>query len=553
MMLLKTFLAFTTSICLCGLFFTSCQNKSVLNNDRVFTLYNIDLESDIPFTDPVAREIKKQTGVSLEIHHPKSLSLQAQKLFLSQEITDDLIFAKDRITTFIEKGDIVALDDYVDKKGNHLNLIELYGENFKKLYGKNLSHLRYDDGHIYTFGTYGINQSVKNPSGTFQLQVAVLKELGYPKIETLDELEAAIKVYMEKYPEINGEKTIGLSLITDDFRWYIGLSNPASMILGFRDDGQWIVDQKTLKAEYKFLHPDMSTLFRWLNKLNAEGILDKESFVQSEDIWKSKIESGRVLAISYSNWQYEEIEHRLAAKGMDERTYACLPVAKSHDIKNPELSDTGYTGNWGIAISKKCKDIIGAFQFLDYMCSEEAQILTNWGIKDKNYFIKDGKRVISASDQKLKDSGQNYASLTGIELYTYPFPQAGNGAKDHNGDFIVPSYSFFPNKAQAAALKAYNIDSWEGLFPKSSELPSSEYGQLWLYKIPDETSRVLSIADAFVKDALINCITCPPEDFDEYWNVIVNKCLELGMDKQGEIMTKLIQQKVKLWQAQPAL
>ena len=89
MILLKSFLAFTTSICLYGLFFTSCQNKSVLNNDRVFTLYNIDLESDIPFSDPVAREIKKQTGVSLEIHHPKSLSLQAQKLFLSQEIKDE--------------------------------------------------------------------------------------------------------------------------------------------------------------------------------------------------------------------------------------------------------------------------------------------------------------------------------------------------------------------------------------------------------------------------------------------------------------------------------
>ena len=536
----------------------SCKQEAILppprminKEEKVFSFYNIDLEDDYSFQDPVAREITRQTGVKLLIHHPKSLSLQAQKLVLSEGISDDLIFAKDRITAFIEKGDIVALDDYIDKDGKHINLIEQYGENFRKLYGKNLSHLKYDDGHIYTFGAYGINQKTKNPSGTIQLQLAVLKELGYPKIETLDEVEAALKVYMEKYPTINGEKTIGLSLLTDDFHWYIGLSNPASLVLGFRDDGQWIVDQKTLKAQYKFLHSEMSTYFRWLNKLYAQGILDKESFVQSEDVWKAKIMSGCVLGISYSNWKYEDIEKVLISNGMEERSYACLPVTASHSIKNPELADTGYTGNWGIAISKKCKDVIGAFQFLDYMCSEEAQILVNWGIKDVNYRIENGKRVISAKDRRIQDSAQKYEKLTGVQLYTYPFPQAGTGALDVNGDFIVPqSTEKVPNKAQKAFFDAYSIDSYEDLFPKAEELPCSEYGQLWLYKVSDETLRVLSIADTFVKEALIQCVTCPIEEFDKNYELIVKKCLELGMDKQGEIMSDLIQQKIKLWNTQ---
>ena len=127
-----------------------------------------------------------------------------------------------------------------------------------------------------------------------QLQHAVLKELGYPQIKTLEDYENALRAYMKKYPTINGQKTIGLSLLIDTWQWYIDLSNPGNYTIGYPDDGQWIVDSN-LNARYKFLDPEIFQYYKWLNKLNAEGLLDPESFTQKEDVWKSKIASGRVL------------------------------------------------------------------------------------------------------------------------------------------------------------------------------------------------------------------------------------------------------------------
>ena len=49
-----------------------------------------------------------------------------------------------------------------------------------------------------------------------QIQNAVLKDLGYPEIKTLKDYENAIRTYKEKYPEINGQKTIGMSLMAGD-------------------------------------------------------------------------------------------------------------------------------------------------------------------------------------------------------------------------------------------------------------------------------------------------------------------------------------------------
>ena len=69
-----------------------------------------------------------------------------------------------------------------------------------------------EDPHIYSVGTYDIKEQILETSGTMQLQHAVLKELGYPKITTLDEYADAIRKYMAAHPQINGQKTIGLSL-----------------------------------------------------------------------------------------------------------------------------------------------------------------------------------------------------------------------------------------------------------------------------------------------------------------------------------------------------
>ena len=528
---------------------TGCAKKeteqtSSANKPITFTFFTNDATEDMPFTDPVAQEITKHTGVTLEVDHPVAGDTQTIPLMLASGDYPDLIYAKGDLTKLVNAGAIIPLDDYIEK----------YGKNMKKLYGDQLVRLRNssEDPHIYSVGTYGVHDAAYETAGTMQLQHAVLKELGYPKIQTLDDYEKAIKTYIGKYPEINGRKTIGLSLLVDTWQWYIDLSNPGGFVIGYPDNGQWIVDQKTYKAEYKFLDPNISQFYKWLNKMNAEGLLDPESFTQKEDVWKAKISSGRVLGLAYPNWGYGEARSTLISNGTPERTYAYLPIVADTKYKCPSLYDVGYSGGWGISISTKCKDPVRAFKFLDWMCSDEAQVLVNWGIKDINYKIIDGKRVVPEDEMQRANSDPDYAKKTGVGRWIYPFPEAGTAAVDANGESISRNSREYVIKnylpVEKETLAAYGAKMWIDLFPSPKQLGgTSKFGAVWQYTLPPDINEKVTAADDYVKTALSQVVICKPEEFDAKWAELQQKLKDMGMEKVGEQVSELIHAKMVLW------
>jgi len=543
----KTFLLFTTVIVTmallagCGKGGGSTKTTAGTKTPITFTFFNQDATEDMDFTDPVAVEITKATGVTLKIDHPVSGDTQAIPLMLASGEYPDLIFAKGDLSKLINAGVIVALDDYIEKRGQHM----------KEAYGDQLVRLRNstEDPKIYHMGTYDIKTAIWATDGTAQLQHAVLKELGYPKMNTLDDYEKAIKAYLAKYPTLYGQKTIGLSILSDTWQWYIDVSNPSGYMIGYPDDGQWIVDQTTMQAQYKFLHPDAKLFYKWLNRMNAEGILDPESFTQKEDVWRAKIASGRVLGIMYPGWGYGESRTALISEGKPERTYAYLPIVADERFKNPSLKDYGFGGGWGIAITTACKDPERAFEFLDWMCSEEAQILVNWGIKDKNYEVRNGKRVFL--DNAKMETDTNYGQKYGVGRWIHPFPRRGAGAKDSNGDWITRDSPetiverYLP--VEKETLAAYGVNMWIDLFPSTESLGISKHGQAWQYALPPDLDAKTQEADNYIKTALANLTLGKPENFEASWTKIQQDLKNMGIEEANKALTQLIQDKMKLW------
>jgi putative aldouronate transport system substrate-binding protein len=522
---------------------TSSKTTAGTKTPITFTFFTVDATEDMPFTDPVAKKITELTGVTLKVDRPVAGDQQAIPLMIASGQYPDLIYAKGDLTLLIEAGAVIPLDDLIAKRGKYI----------KELYGDQIVRLRNSvkDPHIYTVGTYGVKNGIWDTDGCMQIQHAVLKELGYPKIETLDDYANALRAYMKKYPTINGQKTIGLSLLIDTWQWYIDLSNPGNYVIGFPDDGQWIVDQKTLDAQYKFLHPEMYRYYKWLNQLYHEGLLDPESFTQKEDVWKAKIASGRVLGIAYPRWGYGDARTSLIQQGMPERTYAYLPIVADKKYKSPMLKDYGFSGGWGIAISKSCKDPERAFEFLDWYCSEEAQILVNWGLKDVNYVIQNGKRVVPEKEQKWADTDPDYSKKTGVGRWVYPFPQRGTAYIDSTGNYITRTSpetiikNYLP--VEKETLAAYGKKMWIDFFPKPEELGISRHGQVWQYALPPETNAKVAEADEYIKNALVRIIMGKPEDFDKSWAKIVSDLKAMGIEEANKVVSRLIKEKVEMW------
>ncbi len=518
------------------IFCTACSNKSKYDYNKIktFTLYSSDLSEPCGFNDPIAKEITKRTGVTLNFLYPKHSNNEEIEMMLVNGNYPDLIFVKSDITKFINARAVIALDEYIEK----------YGDNIKKLYKNEIVKLRntLDDPSIYTVGTYELKNNTYIVSGNMQIQNAVLKEFGYPKISTLDDYENLLLAYIKKYPEINGHKTIGLSLLTDDWYWLVGLSNPGNYVIGKPDDGQWIVDQDTMQATYKFLYPEMKLFYKWLNKIYHEGLLDPESFTQNIDMWRSKIENGYVLGTSYTHWGLVDSQKELENKGLTERTFAYLSVTADKKYKDPSLKDYGYSGGWGIAISTSCDDPVAAFKFLDWMCSEEAQILVNWGIEGKDYYYdSQGKRISITESTKENGIGQ----------WLYPFPEAGPGYIDSTGnslgrtqkDFVIENYNYIEKET----LKAYGIETWTDLFPQPDELGVSKHGRVWQYPLDEKNTAIINKADELVKTSLIDMIIGPQDTFDESWEKMCQNLRKMGVEEVGTVMTELIKTKKELW------
>ena len=512
-----------------------------------FTIFSTDLTEDIAFTDDVAKKITELTGVTLKFEHPVAGDTQAVPLMIASGEYPDIIFAKGDTSKLVDAGAIIKLDDYIEGSG----------DNLKALYGDQLTRLKYskEDPSIYTVGTYGVTNKIFDPKGIMQIQHQVLKEMGYPEIKTIYDYEKVVEEYLAKNPKTeDGQDRIGLTLMASDWRWLITVGNRASFTAGIPDDGQFAVSEDG-EATYKFLLPEVKEYFKWLNNMNDKGLLDPESFTQKEDTYRAKISAGRAIGLADEHWNYSSATVSLVGEGKEEQTYAGLPVViDDAKHKAPTLKDYGFSAGFGFGISSSAKDPQRAFEFLDWIASDEAQVLLNWGIEGTHYTInEDGKREFLPEIQEQANTDPDFSKKTGVGLYVYPFPQRGIGAIDSNGDSystntlesVMKNY----NSADKETLAAYGVESWTEIYPSAEELGVSPHGQVWQLNIPSDSDMAIiqKKSDDYIQQATTQAILGKPEEFDAAWDKITETLESYDVKALNEGVTGLIEARLELW------
>lgn len=526
------------------------STQEVAGNDLkpiTFTMFSEDPNTNYEnMESPVGKKITEKTGVTLKIEYPVGDPKQKISLMAASGDYPDFVYAKGDSNIIVDAKGFIDLRDYIEK----------YGPNIKKLYGDYLKRLTWSqqDKSIYFFGAYGVNQQQWQPGGaTFNLQHAVVKELGYPQLKTVKDYENAIKAYKDKHPTIDGQPTIGLSLLADDWRILISVTNPAVFATGGPDDGEWFVDPNTQKAVLHHTRPEEKEYFKWLNHMNDIGLVDPESFVQKYDQYKAKISSGRVLGILDAKWEYNEAEQALRKAGKDDRMYGQYPIVLDDRFKYHDFQDAGYSAGWGVGITKSCKDPVRAVKFVDWLSTDEAQILNNWGIEGVNYKTENGKRVIAEDEWEKRRTDNQYGKKTGIGVYGYPFPQYGDGVLDPTGQtYTVNSKEQFMvnyTNAEKDVLQHYNAKMWMDIFPKASEFPVKPWGAAWQINIPQNTDAAVifqKCAD-IIRKRVPEAIMAKPDKFDGIWDTFQKELEAAGVHKMEEEFNKLLQERLQLW------
>ncbi|SCE80455.1 carbohydrate ABC transporter substrate-binding protein, CUT1 family [Micromonospora haikouensis] len=284
---------------------------------------------------------------------------------------------------FVSSGAILPVSDYLDLMPNFKEKIDKWGLK------PEIDTLRQSDGKFYLLP--GLHEKPWQEY-TVAVRTDILDELKQPVPKTWDELYTVLKAMKAKYPD---------SYPYSD-RW--SKPTPGGALLriagsSFGTQAGWSFQHSTWDpAAGKFVYTGATEQYRqmiqYLNKLVTEGLLDPESFTQSDEAARQKLANGKSFVIS-SNAQTLVNDYRpdLAKT---------IPGAKLVNIPLPvgpagEINPASRLEN-GVMISKKARDsknFVAMMQFIDWLYySDAGQEFAKWGIEGTT-FVKDaaGKRM----------------------------------------------------------------------------------------------------------------------------------------------------------------
>lgn len=498
--------------------------------------FSINTSDDkLKWDTPINKVITEKTGVSLKYDLTVGDQFQRWDLWLASKDYPDIVVLDAKYTLrYKEAGAIVPLNDLIDQ----------YGPNIKEKYGEYYNLLKDENGDIYSL--YSVQKSKEASPDTmanFIVQYDVLKEAGYPEIKTLDQLYEVIKAYKDKHPQIDGKDTIGFGAYMAGWTMKHAFNNPIIFGNGWADHGNFQISDAD-DVTYNPISEQTKTYYQFLNRLLNEGLFDKEAFSMDEKAFQAKVAQGRVLAAYAPGWLVGDSEKALRAAGMPERAYAHIPIYFDANVVDHSNATTPTSaGNYQWNISSKAKNPERIIQFIDYLFSDEAQVLTQWGIEGEDYTIEGGNRTINPDLVAKRMTDINIDYDRGFKSVgtgnTYWFG-IGNGAKLADGDYATPLtkdvISSGYDDMTKEVLAKYGKQVWADFLAPVEYIP----GFLWQLTPPEETkAEEQKIDDTWRKNIPKVIMAKDADGFEKAWNTMKSEIEKAGVEKVNAAYTSL--------------
>ncbi|MGG4103946.1 ABC transporter substrate-binding protein [Paenibacillus lautus] len=432
------------------------------------------------------------------------------------------------------------------------DLIEEHAPNLKKHYEDYWNMMKDpNDGHIYILPNYGVFNGKLNStwySGpAFWIQKAVLEEFGYPKVKTLDQYFDLIAKYREKYPTIDGSPTIGFEILNYDWRNW-GLFNAPQHLIGHPNDGGVVV--KNGAAEV-FANKDYAKqYYQKLNEMNAQGLIDKETFVQNYDQYLAKLSSGTVLGMFDQHWNFQNAENSLITQGKDERTYVGLPLVNDESIKDHYRDRGPLNLNNGFGISVNAKDPVKILKLLDALIMEDWQKVLSWGIEGEDYIVNEEGRFMKTQEQRDAFTDGTWKLANKADAFFGFAPKIEGSFSDGNATDAAAQpeeYKAGLKEYDKKFLEAYGFDSYVDFF---SEPPENEVAYpAWTIDLVEgsEAKVVNTKLNDLSTKYLPKAILAKPADFESAWSEYTAEIGKINIKAYEDRINEQIQWRIDNW------
>ncbi|SEO94343.1 extracellular solute-binding protein [Paenibacillus sp. OV219] len=344
----------------------------------------------------VYNEIIKQTGVTMKI---ETFDEEKFKVQLAGGDLPDIIQVQSKyLKQLIDGKLIIPLDDLVASNGP-----DIQSPTFEKSIAYSKQFWSGDTGKLYEIPVqvgqkgWGFEQTTG-----FTVRWDYYKELGYPKVESIDDMVNVLSDMVAKHPKTaDGKKVYGTAIWNDWGTW--GLSSMGLMI----NDGSPVVNNYTDTAK-----SGIWATSEFMYKAKQKGILDPDAFTAKYDDIVTKASQGTLLN-TIATWPFQNVNAELLKQGPD-KGYMTLPLdwgfawAAGNTIAG--WADRGW------AISANCKDPQRAMDLINYLSSEQGSRLMESGIQGVHWDMVDGKPQMKPETVELSKAGGDAWKKTGIGM-----------------------------------------------------------------------------------------------------------------------------------------
>ena len=426
---------------------TACGKKSSDKKGGIkhFTMFTAMTGTEINDDNEIKKIIAEKTGCDCKESWLAGQSdADAVNAMISSGTYTDFVNGGDSMGLLVDADALVAWDDYLES-GKYPNLKAMYTD-------AEWDKFRQKDGKIYWANVF---QNHKNASTdvihndeAFWVQVRVLEDAGYPKIETLDEYFDLLEKYYEKNKKNeDGTDIIPYTMLCEEWRYFC-IENAPEFLDGYPNDGSVMVDFDRSKLDSGEANPKVldynttETAKKYFKKLNEEykkGIIDKEFGTQTYDEYKQKLSIGQVLGMCDQWWDFaNDVNNALKTSGLDLKGYNYVPLGLTLEKGKEQRWHTyGDTVNQssGIAVTTACKDPDAAFKWMNDLLDQEILDLRNWGVKDVDYKVyeEDGDGHVKGEYYRTEDMRMQLADTEYQAKHMCPygyFPQWGGTSDD---------------------------------------------------------------------------------------------------------------------------
>jgi putative aldouronate transport system substrate-binding protein len=276
---------------------------------------------------------------------------------------------------YVSSGAIIPVSDYLDLMPNFKEKIDKWSLK------PEIDTLRQENGKYYLLP--GLHEK---PWQDYSIAVRtdILQQLGLQVPKTWDDVYTMLKAMKSAHPD------------SIPFSDRFSKPTPGGNLLGilgvsYGTHAGWDFQHVTWTGD-KFVYTAATDEYRqmleYLAKLVSEGLLDPESFTQSDDQARQKLATGRSFVIS-SNAQTLVNDYRKdLAKTLPNATMAKipLPIGPAGEINPASRLENG------VLVSKKARDsknFVAMMQFIDWLWySPAGEEFAKWGVEGVT-FVKD--------------------------------------------------------------------------------------------------------------------------------------------------------------------